>query len=75
MQELEGVKDKLRAEQSQDEKALREQQFRLAAFTAVVLRLLCDEVPKAIRLHLLRNVRCMWLIQAVELICICSQQL
>ncbi|KAK9821893.1 hypothetical protein WJX74_010521 [Apatococcus lobatus] len=55
-QELEGVKDQLRAEQSQHEKALREQQFRLAAFTTVVLRLLCDEVPKTIRLQLLRRV-------------------
>ena len=56
LQELEPVKAEIRGEENHEHRGLREQQFRLAAYTKVVMRLLCDEVPKTIRLQLLRQV-------------------
>lgn len=58
LQELDAVKDVLRGERTRAAKALRDQQFRLAAYTTVIMRMLGDEVPRTVRLQLLRKVCC-----------------
>ena len=48
-------------ESANEEQAVHRNLFRLAAFTRLVMQIVCDEVPKAVRQHLIIEVwSCSW---------------